>query len=175
MSKQKDEDEYALYGGTPPHSDEETSREAAEEARKHAAKKRARVRAFIEQCGERGATDDEIETALGYPHQTASARRRELVLLGLVRDSGRRRSTRNGRQAHVWVPGPWPVSFAGEVPPSQGRVVSSVPNAVELRHAVEAMRVMYAETKRRGKARIPNESDLVRVCLWLQQIARVSS
>ncbi len=36
-------------------------------------------------CGEQGATDDDAEQASGMPHQKISARRRELVLLGLSR------------------------------------------------------------------------------------------
>lgn len=49
-----------------------------------------------------GLTDDEIEVLTRLKHQTASARRRELVLLGLVVDSGHRRPTRSGRPATVW-------------------------------------------------------------------------
>lgn len=49
-----------------------------------------------------GLTDDQIEAICNLPHQTASARRRELVLAGLVYDSGERRKTRTGRSAAVW-------------------------------------------------------------------------
>jgi hypothetical protein len=49
-----------------------------------------------------GLTDDELEQATGWRHQTVSARRRELVLLGKVKDSGKRRPTRSGRSATVW-------------------------------------------------------------------------
>lgn len=49
-----------------------------------------------------GMTDDEVEVALDMRHQTASARRRELVKAGRVRDTGRRRNTRSGRPATVW-------------------------------------------------------------------------
>lgn len=49
-----------------------------------------------------GATDEEVEIALGLKHQTASARRRELVQAGRVVDSGSRRPTTSGRQAIVW-------------------------------------------------------------------------
>jgi hypothetical protein len=172
MSKDEDEKdgEYPLYDGTLPHSDEDTSLAAAEAAKALATKKRARVRAFLESCGSRGATDDEIEVGLGFPHQTASARRRELVLLGLARDSGLRRQTRNRRWAKAWVLGPWPMPFdGGNVPPTQGHVVSSMPTAVELRHAVMAMRVMY-KAAMRTRTPIPNLSELVHVCQWLQQL-----
>ena len=50
-----------------------------------------------------GLTDDDIEDELLMRHQTASARRRELVLQGKVVDSGRKRPTRSGRLATVWV------------------------------------------------------------------------
>lgn len=50
----------------------------------------------------RGATDDEMEAALGMRHQTLSARRRELVIKGLAIDSGDKRKTRSGRSATVW-------------------------------------------------------------------------
>jgi hypothetical protein len=50
-----------------------------------------------------GATDDEIEHALGLRHQSASARRNGLMKLGLVVDSGLKRRTHSGRQAVVWV------------------------------------------------------------------------
>ncbi len=45
---------------------------------------RERVHRHLEACGERGSTDDELEVALGLLHQTASARRRELELMGRV-------------------------------------------------------------------------------------------
>lgn len=54
-------------------------------------------------CGPQGATDAEVEAALGMRHQTASARRRDLVKADLVTDSGQRRATDSGRQATVWV------------------------------------------------------------------------
>ena len=64
-----------------------------------------RVLAYIKSQGSWGATDDEIEQALDMKHQTASARRRELVLMDPPRiiDSGGRRKTRSGRTAKVWI------------------------------------------------------------------------
>lgn len=50
-----------------------------------------------------GATDEEIEDELHMRHQSASARRNELVSDGWVEDSGRRRQTRSGRDAVVWI------------------------------------------------------------------------
>lgn len=54
-------------------------------------------------AGSEGLTSEEVEQALGLRHQTASARIRELVQAGRVRDSGRRRQVRSGRWARVWV------------------------------------------------------------------------
>ncbi len=64
---------------------------------------RERVRAFIASRGPEGATDDEGEAALAMRPQSYTPRRRELVKLGLVVDSGRRRATASGRPAAVWV------------------------------------------------------------------------
>lgn len=92
-----------LYGGFPPHEHTETSRAAAEDIRSIAIPMRERVFAFIRSRGNYGAIDEEIEIALGMKHQTASARRRELVLKGRVVDSLKERLTRGGSRAAVWV------------------------------------------------------------------------
>lgn len=54
--------------------------------------------------GERfhGATDDEIEVALGLIHQNASARRRSLELKGKIVKTDRARQTRHHRWAAVY-------------------------------------------------------------------------
>ena len=80
-----------------------TSQAAAESMEGVASSMQERVRLFIAEAGEHGATDDEIEAALGLRHQTASARRRELVLKEIIKDSGRVRKTRSNRKATVWV------------------------------------------------------------------------
>lgn len=95
---------YSLYGGTPPHvKGDDTSTEAAIRALPFSESLRARVFRFIARKRNVGATDDEIEEASGLTHQTISARRRELVLLGVIHDSGERRLTRSGRKAKVWM------------------------------------------------------------------------
>ena len=53
-------------------------------------------------CGGAGMTDEEIQADLGLRIPTQVARRRELVLLGFVQDSGRRRDNDSGRKAIVW-------------------------------------------------------------------------
>lgn len=50
-----------------------------------------------------GLTDDEIEKATGLSHQNVSARTSEMRTAGILRDSGVRRFTRNGRKAAVWI------------------------------------------------------------------------
>lgn len=93
---------YSFYNGTPPHSNPTTSHDAAVQIKPEAATLRARVLDAIAAAGDKGATDDEIEQATGLVHQTASARRRELVLAGKLVDIGRR-PTRSGRKAIVWT------------------------------------------------------------------------
>ena len=95
--------QYKLYGGLPPHSDNETSKAAAISMLDTADTLRAVVFRFIREQGEHGATDDEIEINLHLSHQTASARRRELVLLDAIGESGKLRKTRSGRNAKVWT------------------------------------------------------------------------
>lgn len=85
-----------------PETEHSTSREAADSMETHATNLRAKVLALIEGAGVLGMTDDEIEVSTGLRHQTASARRRELVLKGLIEPNGRRK-TRSGRWAKVWV------------------------------------------------------------------------
>ena len=81
----------------------DTSEEAASRVAKGAPTKRAQVLEYLQSRGLDGSTDYEVEQALKMPHQSASARRRELVLSGAVKDSGRRRETRGGFTATVWV------------------------------------------------------------------------
>lgn len=93
------------YGGRPPFvKGSDTSEAAADSIESTGSSMRYKVLAFIKRAGDRGATDDEVEVGLEMRHQTASARRRELVLSGHVHDSGNRRPTRSGRGATVWKP-----------------------------------------------------------------------
>lgn len=92
-----------LYGGRPPSEPVGTSMEAARRIAVPSATLRAEVLRTVRAAGSDGATDDEIERRTGLRHQTASARRRELVLQGFLRDSGRTRATSSGRSAKVWV------------------------------------------------------------------------
>ncbi len=90
------------YAGTTPRvAGSDTSALAGDSVLGSARSKRRAVYDHI--CATGGATDDEVEVALDMRHQTASARRRELVLSGAVHDSGERRNTRSGCAATVWV------------------------------------------------------------------------
>jgi len=80
-----------------------TSDRAAGRIASHAKDLRARVLAYIVGQGPHGSTDDEGEAVLGIKPQTYTPRRGELVKLGLVVDSGRRRNTAGGRPAAVWI------------------------------------------------------------------------
>ena len=93
----------ALYGGAPPSVEQDTSAIAAGSVRTDTGRLRESVRTMIRWCHDFGATCDEVEQALNLSHQTAGPRIRELVQLGLVKDSGQRRPTRSGRGAIVWI------------------------------------------------------------------------
>ncbi len=94
----------APYGGSPPFErGSETSLAAARSMEESAPTLRDRVEEYVKRCGTSGATDDEIEEALGLRHQTASARRRELELLGRIVKGPAFRLTRSGRRAGVYL------------------------------------------------------------------------
>jgi len=97
-------DDDDLYGGMAPFEKaSDTSYAAALSLGGGRSTLRERVFRHILRCGSVGSTDDEVERALDLRHQTVSPRRRELVLLGAVVDSGRRRRTSSGRTAAVYV------------------------------------------------------------------------
>ena len=81
----------------------DTSYDAAKSIEEHLPHLERLVRLKIQEAGAAGRTDDEIEEMTGLRHQSASARRRGLVLKNLIVDSGTRRKTRSGRFAAVWI------------------------------------------------------------------------
>ena len=92
------------YGGTAPYvKGSETSKQAALSLEPRRGSLQYHVLACIRSRTDYGATDDELETTLHLRHQTASARRRELELKGLVVRTQHRRKTRSGRNAGVYV------------------------------------------------------------------------
>ena len=102
--------QYTLFGGTPPHEDAETSREAAEAIRPHVSHLQHVILSVVpNRFSSRsvGITCDEVEWYTLLSHQTASARMRELALKGLIKKvvvDGKplKRKTRSGRLAFVW-------------------------------------------------------------------------
>src|SRR5579862_7683128 len=80
-----------------------TSRAAAHAIREAAPTLRTRVLEFIADCGEHGATNDEIAAGLGMLLQSVCARANELWEQHAIADSGRTRLSRSGRPAKVWV------------------------------------------------------------------------
>ena len=102
-------DKYPFYGGMPPHNETDTSIAAAEYIEPKAGTVRAVVLDIIRQAGPYdkfhkigGQTCGEVEIALDRCSGTITARIRELVLDGLVRDSKGRRRSRHGRPAAVY-------------------------------------------------------------------------
>lgn len=91
----------------PPHAEARpTSRMAADQIRDRAKNLNVAVLVYLLERPH-GATDEQIAEALDLADNTARARRWTLSeKLGLVFDSGRRRETRAGNPATVWVA--WP-------------------------------------------------------------------
>jgi len=88
----------------PPHArGSDTSKAAADSVEAETPRLRGMVLDVILRARSTGLTCDEAEVILGMRHQTISARFRELAKIGSIQDSGRRRPTRSGRRATVWV------------------------------------------------------------------------
>ena len=90
-----------LYDGNPPSVKVDTSQSAT--TKKEATRKAREVHAELVARGEHGATSDEMEVITGWPHQTVSARLRELDIKGWAFKTQRKRQTRSGRAARVYV------------------------------------------------------------------------
>lgn len=84
-----------------PYADAETSLEAAAAMAK-TGKAGTDERRVYEALRAQPDTDDGLERRLGLIHQNVSARRRSLVLRGLVEETGEHRQTGHGRRAKVW-------------------------------------------------------------------------
>lgn len=80
-----------------------TSEVAAAMIAPHTNSMRDRVLMAIIESEEHGLTDDEGEQQLRIIPQSYTPRRRELVILRMVQDSGNRRITSNGGSAAVWI------------------------------------------------------------------------
>lgn len=94
----------SLFSPAPPYqSHSPTSIAAAQEILPDAGTLRFAVYECIRGAGQRGCTDEEVQTILAMNPSTQRPRRVELVNKGLVWDSKAQRRTRSGRNAVVWV------------------------------------------------------------------------
>ncbi|MDD8013874.1 MAG: hypothetical protein PHX05_10375 [Acidobacteriota bacterium] len=96
----------AFTGPLPAHNRQPTARAAAERIAPRTATLRQRVLDYLRGRGRRGATDREMQAALGMDGNTQRPRRQELQTRGLIRDSHQRRTTDSGRLAIVWEVNP---------------------------------------------------------------------
>jgi transcription initiation factor IIE alpha subunit len=80
----------------------ETQIASAMEIQPTSGRERIRVLTVIADAGDRGLTDEEIQTLLEMNPSTERPRRVELVERGWVQKTGARRRTRSGRSAVVW-------------------------------------------------------------------------
>lgn len=87
----------------PKHHGRETEKAAYWSSLPRHGSQRHRVLESIAAAGDFGRTDEELEIILDLRRPSAGNRRGELVEGGWVRDSGRRRPTRSGNPAVVWV------------------------------------------------------------------------
>jgi hypothetical protein len=81
----------------------DTRREAWQAIQGAAPRLRQMVYDHIASTGQHGCTSQEVETALKMAHETISPRVHELKSCGAIADSGKRRVTRSGRRATVYV------------------------------------------------------------------------
>lgn len=89
--------------GLPPHNHTDTSQAAAAQVAPRAGTTRHHILVLIRDSGGDGRTIDEIDAITDLGSGTVCPRVNELSKGGLIRDSGRRRNTRKGSPAKVWV------------------------------------------------------------------------
>lgn len=140
----------------------DTSKAAAESVEPDLGRLEGLVLSHISSRGLLGATDDETEVALDLSHQTASARRRRLVQLGRVVDSGMRRKTRSGRKAVVWR--------VAEFPPLRHEDKPKRPTQAQTARAIAEIRRLYVNARTR-----PSD-DVNRLMRWANvQLAKTTA
>lgn len=91
-----------VMGGQPDYPLQDTSREAFIASKERKGKTQERIYKLIMNA-RHGKTDDELEVLTGILHQTLGPARGQLAKNGWIKDSGEKRTTRNGRKAIVWV------------------------------------------------------------------------
>jgi hypothetical protein len=98
-----DDEDDLPYGGEPPsqkHSP--TSIAAAASIKMRIGPMHRKILAWLEQ-NPSGASDERMARVLGIGQNTFRPRRRELQLLGRIKDSGRKELTDSGSDAVIWV------------------------------------------------------------------------
>jgi hypothetical protein len=98
-----------------------TSREAWDSTQPYRRERTRKVFNAIKAAGERGLTGDEIEVQERILHQSLGSVLVELSDVRAIIDSGRKRATRTGRSAIVWIAGT-SAARAAEAVPTQGRL-----------------------------------------------------
>jgi len=93
----------ASYPASPGFKDRQTSREAAGAIEGRAPTLRDRCAGVVRQRGLQGCTADEAAELLGETILSIRPRFTELVRMGLIEDSGERRSNAPGRRAKVMI------------------------------------------------------------------------
>lgn len=98
--------QHPTYQRAPsPRGPADTSRAAAQDADNsgRSGTKREILRSVIHAAGQRGATIDELQQVTGWLVQSICPAVKSLESAGEIRDSGKRRPTRSGCAAKVWV------------------------------------------------------------------------
>lgn len=96
-------DLFGPYGGEPPHQKHSrTSRAAAASIKKRIGPLHRRILDYLNATPD-GATDEQMMAALDLGGNTLRPRRRELQLMGYIRDSGRTALTQSRRSAVIWI------------------------------------------------------------------------
>jgi len=138
----------------------ETSKAAAESIKHRSQSDKMKVFQFLIHCGENGATDDEIESALNMKHQTASARRRQLELIGAVEKTTEKRKTRSGRSAFVYRANP-----TADPNTKVGRPVKSEQDLRKIKATTYLTREQYADLCMMAAERDVSVADLIRTVI----------
>ena len=86
-----------------PFSNRSTSLAAAHSIAMDLSSMESKVLGVVYRAEGQGVTCDEVEVAMGWSHQTVSARINGLMRKEMIADSGFTRRTRSGRSAIVWV------------------------------------------------------------------------
>jgi hypothetical protein len=162
--------------GAPKHvRGSRTSREAADSLSESSlAWLEEKVFKAIRRAPVSGLTDEELERRTGRRHQSASARRRALVIKGWVRDSGMiRRNKGSGRFAIAWVVGReefvrpgYPIRYRSRRP-SDEEILKAIRN-------IKLLDRLYGQGHGPGSVRTFPSSELRKTLNWLNYLATQS-